>query len=45
MDDDREIQTLLLPGWNNPTESRIFILSCVIAALVGILTIAYTAFQ
>ncbi|XP_057995098.1 diacylglycerol kinase 1-like isoform X2 [Hevea brasiliensis] len=44
MDDDREIG-MLLPGWNNPTESRIFILSCFIAALVGILTIAYTAFQ
>ncbi|KAF2312845.1 hypothetical protein GH714_040895 [Hevea brasiliensis] len=44
MDDDREIG-MLLSGWNNPTESRIFILSCLIAALVGILTIAYTAFQ
>ncbi|EEF47790.1 diacylglycerol kinase 1 [Ricinus communis] len=44
MDDDIEIQ-MLLPGWNNPTESRIFIFSCFIAALVGILTIAYTAFQ
>ncbi|OAY31111.1 diacylglycerol kinase 1 [Manihot esculenta] len=44
MDDDREIG-MLLPGWNNPTESRIFILSCFTAALVGILTIAYTAFQ
>ena len=45
MDDDREIQTLHLPGWNNPIESRIFILSCVIATLVEILTIAYTTFQ
>ncbi|XP_065878381.1 diacylglycerol kinase 1 isoform X1 [Euphorbia lathyris] len=44
MDDDREIE-IFLPGWNNPTESRFFILSCLIAALVGILTIAYTAFQ
>ncbi|XP_050223080.1 diacylglycerol kinase 1 [Mercurialis annua] len=44
MDDDREIQ-MLLPGWNYPTESKIFIFSCLVAALVGILTIAYTAFQ
>ncbi|KDP31322.1 hypothetical protein JCGZ_11698 [Jatropha curcas] len=44
MDDDREIE-MLLPGWNNPIESRIFIFSCFLAALIGILTIAYTAFQ
>ncbi|KAL5749121.1 hypothetical protein ACOSP7_023724 [Xanthoceras sorbifolium] len=47
MDDDREIY-MLLPSWNNPTEmaeSRLFIVSCFVAALVGILTIAYTAFQ
>ncbi|KAJ7956451.1 Diacylglycerol kinase [Quillaja saponaria] len=45
MDDDREIETLLR-SWNNknPTD-RIFIISCFIAAIVGILTIAYTAFQ
>ncbi|XP_016730502.1 diacylglycerol kinase 1 isoform X2 [Gossypium hirsutum] len=42
---------MLLPSWmdKNPAEmaadSRFFILSCVIAGLVGILTIVYTAFQ
>lgn len=45
MDDDRDFE-LFLQGWNskNPTD-RIFIISCFVAALVGILTIAYTAFQ
>ncbi|KAI4343942.1 hypothetical protein L6164_011230 [Bauhinia variegata] len=45
MDDDREFE-LLLHGWNtkNPSD-RLFIISCFIAALVGILTITYTAFQ
>ncbi|MED6198329.1 Diacylglycerol kinase [Stylosanthes scabra] len=45
MDEDRDFE-MLLHGWNtkNPTD-RIFIISCCIAALVGILTIAYTAFQ
>ncbi|XP_048329235.2 diacylglycerol kinase 1 [Ziziphus jujuba] len=45
MDDEREI-AISLPGWNNrnPTD-RLFIISCFVAALVGILTIAYTAFQ
>ncbi|MED6206035.1 Diacylglycerol kinase [Stylosanthes scabra] len=45
MDEDRDFD-MLLHGWNtkNPTD-RIFIISCCIAALVGILTIAYTAFQ
>lgn len=45
MDDEREIG-ISLPGWNNrnPTD-RLFIISCFVAALVGILTIAYTAFQ
>lgn len=49
MEDDREIH-MWRPGWNNgsPTEmadSRLFIASCFVAALIGILTIAYTAFQ
>ncbi|CAN1137983.1 Diacylglycerol kinase 1 [Linum perenne] len=46
MDDDREIG-ILFPGWNskNPTESNVFMVSCFLAALVGILTIAYTSFQ
>lgn len=49
MEHDREMN-LWLPGWNSGsqaemTESRLFILSCFIAALIGILTIAYTAFQ
>ncbi|KAJ1421834.1 Protein kinase C-like, phorbol ester/diacylglycerol-binding domain [Sesbania bispinosa] len=45
MDDDRDFE-LFLHSWNtkNPTD-RLFIISCFIAALVGILTIAYTAFQ
>ncbi|XP_038679930.1 diacylglycerol kinase 1 isoform X2 [Tripterygium wilfordii] len=47
MDDDRASSP---PSWEdkNPTEmaeSRVFIISCFIAALVGIITIAYTAFQ
>ncbi|CAI0431665.1 unnamed protein product [Linum tenue] len=46
MDDDTEIG-MPLPGWNNknPTESYVFMVSCFLAAVVGILTIAYTAFQ
>ncbi|CAN0896074.1 Diacylglycerol kinase 1 [Linum grandiflorum] len=46
MDDDREIG-MLFPDWSskNPTESYVFMVSCFIAALVGILTITYTAFQ
>lgn len=45
MDEYRDIE-MLLPIWNNknPTD-RLFIISCFIAALVGILTIAYTALQ
>ncbi|KAK7292177.1 hypothetical protein RIF29_07933 [Crotalaria pallida] len=45
MDDDRDYD-VLLDSWNtkNPID-RLFIVSCFIAALVGILTIAYTAFQ
>ncbi|XP_031258625.1 diacylglycerol kinase 1 [Pistacia vera] len=47
--DDREIE-MWFPSWNNwspteTTESRLFIVSCFVASLVGILTIAYTAFQ
>ncbi|XP_021286036.1 diacylglycerol kinase 1 [Herrania umbratica] len=46
MDEER----MLHPSWtDNPSEmaaeSRLFIFSCVIAGLVGILTIFYTAFQ
>lgn len=47
MDDFRESDALL-PSWINPaemTESYLFIVSCFIAGLVGILTIFYTAFQ
>lgn len=49
MDDFRDLG-LMPPSWNNMNpseiaESRLFIISCCIAALVGILTIAYTAFQ
>ncbi|XP_010547762.1 PREDICTED: diacylglycerol kinase 1 [Tarenaya hassleriana] len=49
MDDDREMG-MLFPIWNglSPTElteSHGIMFSCFIAALVGILTIAYTAFQ
>ncbi|KAH6797290.1 diacylglycerol kinase1 [Perilla frutescens var. hirtella] len=47
MDDFRESDALL-PSWMNPaemTESHLFIVSCFIAGLVGILTIFYTAFQ
>uniref|UniRef100_A0A5B7ANQ3 Diacylglycerol kinase n=2 Tax=Davidia involucrata TaxID=16924 RepID=A0A5B7ANQ3_DAVIN len=49
MDDFREHE-FLLPSWisKNPSEmaeSRLFIVSCFIAGLIGILTIAYTAFQ
>ncbi|KAK9277906.1 hypothetical protein L1049_027463 [Liquidambar formosana] len=49
MDDFREPEMMLF-SWNNKNpyemaESRLFIISCFIAALVGILTIVYTAFQ
>ncbi|CAK9147990.1 unnamed protein product [Ilex paraguariensis] len=49
MDEYRE-QEILLPSWiiKNPSEmaeSRLFIISCFIAGLIGILTIAYTSFQ
>lgn len=49
MEDYREVE-MLHPRWNdkNPSEmgeSRLFIVSCFVAGLVGILTIAYTAFQ
>lgn len=45
MDDETEFE-VFLHSWNakNPTD-RLFIVSCFIAALVGVLTIAYTAFQ
>ncbi|CAJ1944174.1 unnamed protein product [Sphenostylis stenocarpa] len=45
MDDDIDFG-LLFYSWNakNPTD-RLFIISCFVAALVGILSIAYTAFQ
>ncbi|XP_014509415.1 diacylglycerol kinase 1 [Vigna radiata var. radiata] len=45
MDDDRDFE-LFFYSWNakNPTD-RLFFVSCFVAALVGILTIAYTAFQ
>lgn len=40
MDDDRE------PGFpSHMVESRLFTVSCFIAGLIGVLTIAYTAFQ
>ncbi|XP_061956939.1 diacylglycerol kinase 1 isoform X1 [Populus nigra] len=44
--DDTDIE-MWFPSWNNknPTESHLFIISCFLAALVGISTIAYTAFQ
>lgn len=46
MDEDRYIG-MSFPSWNpsEVSESRLFVISCLIAALVGILTIAYTAFQ
>lgn len=45
MDDLGEFE-IFFPSWNNKNPSdRLFIISCFIAALVGILTIAYTAFQ
>ena len=45
MDDDIDFE-LFFHTWNtkNPAD-HIFIISCLVAALVGILTIAYTAFQ
>ncbi|KAI8019446.1 Diacylglycerol kinase 1 [Camellia lanceoleosa] len=49
MDDYREPE-ILLPSWisKNPfgmAESRLFIVSCFVAGLIGILTTAYTAYQ
>ncbi|KAL5544582.1 hypothetical protein UlMin_008366 [Ulmus minor] len=45
MDYDGEFE-ILLPSWNNKNPAdRLFIISCFVAALVGILTIVYTAFQ
>ncbi|KAK6920955.1 Diacylglycerol kinase, catalytic domain [Dillenia turbinata] len=45
MDDYRESE-VLFSIWNNKNpESRFFIISCLVAALIGIITIAYTAFQ
>ncbi|CAA3023196.1 diacylglycerol kinase 1-like [Olea europaea subsp. europaea] len=49
MDDYRESEALL-PSWiiKNPSEmaeSYLFIISCIIAGLIGILTILFTAFQ
>ncbi|KAG6404056.1 hypothetical protein SASPL_136293 [Salvia splendens] len=47
MDDFMDFEALL-PSWINPAEmaeSHLFIVSCFIAGLVGILTIFYTAFQ
>ncbi|CAL5362360.1 unnamed protein product [Camellia sinensis] len=49
MDDYREPE-ILLPSWisKNPfgmAESRLFVVSCFVAGLIGILTIAYTAYQ
>ncbi|KAL6178013.1 hypothetical protein ACLB2K_049533 [Fragaria x ananassa] len=45
MDEDGDMD-LFFSNWNNknPTD-RLFIVSCLVAALVGILTIAYSAFQ
>ncbi|KAE8124423.1 hypothetical protein FH972_019311 [Carpinus fangiana] len=45
MDEYRDIE-MLLPIWSNknPTD-QLFIISCLVAILVGILTIAYSAFQ
>lgn len=45
MDDHGEFE-IFFPSWNNKNPSdRLFIISCFIAVLIGILTIAYTAFQ
>ena len=44
MDDDREYE-IFFSTWNKNPSDRLFIVSCLVAALVGILTIAYTAFQ
>ncbi|KAG5522748.1 hypothetical protein RHGRI_034783 [Rhododendron griersonianum] len=49
MDEDRA-PAFVLPSWigqnqSEMAESRLFIISCFIAGLIGILTIAYTAFQ
>ncbi|XP_031118841.1 diacylglycerol kinase 1 [Ipomoea triloba] len=49
MEDFRE-PDFLFPSWivknhSEMAESRVFILSCVVAGLIGILTIFYTAFQ
>ncbi|KAI3777522.1 hypothetical protein L1987_47322 [Smallanthus sonchifolius] len=50
MDDDREDDHFLPAAWLNKSpselaESNLFIISCFIAVLIGILTIIYTAFQ
>ncbi|XAR49992.1 Diacylglycerol kinase [Bertholletia excelsa] len=49
MDDYTEPENRL-PGWNGQnastmSESHIFVISCLFAVLIGILTIGYTAFQ
>ncbi|XP_058195568.1 diacylglycerol kinase 1 isoform X2 [Rhododendron vialii] len=49
MDEDRA-PAFVFPSWigqnqSEMAESRLFIISCFIAGLIGILTIAYTAFQ
>ncbi|KAL4566481.1 hypothetical protein LXL04_030596 [Taraxacum kok-saghyz] len=46
--DDYRIAEILPPAWinRNPSpESHVFIISCCIAGIIGILTIIYTAFQ
>ncbi|XP_077215023.1 diacylglycerol kinase 1-like isoform X2 [Tasmannia lanceolata] len=49
MDNYRENFRMLLPRWSNKPsdmkESHLFFIGCLTAALVGILTIAYTIFQ
>ncbi|GJZ34037.1 diacylglycerol kinase 1 [Tanacetum coccineum] len=50
MDDFREDHHILPAAWMNKSpselaESNLFIISCFIAGLIGILTIVYTAFQ
>ncbi|KAJ0235308.1 Diacylglycerol kinase 1 [Hirschfeldia incana] len=47
MEDDGEMGMFFFPWWNskNPLEMAGFIFTCFVAALVGILTIAYTASQ
>ncbi|KAK9075478.1 hypothetical protein SSX86_003802 [Deinandra increscens subsp. villosa] len=48
--DDYNLPEILPPAWinKNPSElaeSRVFIISCFVAGIIGILTIVYTAFQ